>query len=359
MSAAILHGGGVEQFIVNVLSHIDSNRYQIEVLLPSGRSYEREPDLLEMGIPVRKYDCSSWITKIRQLRDIICEDDIDIVHFHTGHESAISYWATVGTKAKVVCHAHTSMSGDENKSFFHLRVKDIGFFYSRLIYGLTTRLACSEEAAAFLFGSKGARILFNGIDLSRFEAESARKNKFSICINARLNEQKNPLFILEVISSLKKLNPGITVEWIGVGELEEVVKNKINELSLEETVKMLGAVANPEKVLARNRYFLLPSLYEGLGIAVIEAQAMGLLCFVSDKVPKLADCGGCHYISLNKAPEEWARIMDDSMQHEEKPSIEMGQLRLFDIKHTVKQLEEIYDKVCATNERHRKYAGVM
>lgn len=127
-------------------------------------------------------------------------------------------------------------------------------------------------------------VINNGIDLKRFITPENKANEYTSCINARFDPPKNPYFVVDVIDKLVKKESKIILEWIGTGYMEREIKQYTKKMQLEDHIKFLGTTKNVENVLWRNKYFLLPSQYEGLGIVLIEAQAAGLKCFISDKV---------------------------------------------------------------------------
>ena len=239
------------------------------------------------------------------------------------------------------------MSGDENKKIFHQNLKKIIFAISKLIYrNMSLCVACSDQAGQFMFGYNGKyKVLENGIDLKRFYCIDKSREDYSFCVNARFDPQKNPYFIIDIVNEIVKSEPSTFLKWVGAGYMEKDIKKYTKELRLEKHVEFLGTTENVEKILWNNKYFLFPSKYEGLGIVLIEAQAAGLKCFASDKVPHLANCGGVKEISLNKTAKEWADIILNEIKNETELCVDEEKLKKFDIHYTVKKLENIYDKI--------------
>jgi glycosyltransferase involved in cell wall biosynthesis len=185
----------------------------------------------------------------------------------------------------------------------------------------------------------------NGIDFARFCTNDHSRSDYSLCINARFDTPKNPLFVVDVISELVKLEPQVSLEWIGSGYMQPEVEKRIRQLNLEKHIMLLGIVEHVENVLTRNRFFMLPSLNEGLPIALVEAQVVGLKCFISDQVPDLAQCGGCVVIPLEKSAAEWAKIMLEEMRKCPEARIDKARINRFDIDTTVKKLEKLYEEL--------------
>lgn len=348
MCVVILHGGGVEQYILNVLDQIDHSIFQIEVLLPKG-DYDREKELKKRKIEIKKYDCTSLKEKIKNFYIILKENKYDIVHLFTGNEAAmLCLIAKMAGHRKIIVHSHASQSGDENKKFLHLIKKKIIFQIAKIIYWKNALcLACSEEASDFMFGryNKTVYILRNGIDMKKFRKENTVQKEMSFVINARFEPVKNPYFVIDILFELIKKNPQTTLEWIGSGGMKREIEDYVKELQIENHINFLGTVNDVENVLNRNRFFLLPSLSEGLPIVLIEAQAVGLKCFISSHISKLINCGGCVEISLEKTAKEWAEIILDEIEKGLDIHIEEDKIAKFSVQDTVNQLEKIYKEL--------------
>lgn len=340
--------GGVEQYILNVLDYIDRSLYQIDVLLPDG-VYDREVELEKRNIKVKKYNRTSYKEEILNFYKILKHNQYDIVHFFTGNEAALLCMIAkrAGNK-KIIVHSHASKSGDENIKILHVLMKKIYFYLAKAIYRkYALCLACSEKAGEFMFGkhNENVRILGNGIDLERFHNGNNISDNMSFAINARFNPQKNPYFVIDIFSELIKKKSTSRLEWIGTGEMEKEIKDYAKNLQIEKYINFLGTVNDVEYVLRRNRFFLLPSICEGLPIVLIEAQAAGLKCFISDNITEQIDCGGCFKISLDRTAEEWAEIILEEIKKNPVAKIKKDKIEKYSIKYTIKELENIYEEI--------------
>lgn len=144
------------------------------------------------------------------------------------------------------------------------------------------------------------------------------------------------------MAELRKLRSDFVYEWIGGGELREQMEAFIREKGLQDHVELLGIRNDIEKLLPHRDLFFMPSLFEGLGIALIEAQAAGLPCLGSDQIPQMADCGGCRFLSLEESPARWAAVISDILDGKHTLSVDPEKLRKFDISYTIEQLEQVY-----------------
>ena len=121
------------------------------------------------------------------------------------------------------------------------------------------------------------------------------------------------------------------------------IKKLIKKYKLEDTITLLGVRDDIEKVLPQMDFMLFPSKWEGLGIALIEAQASGIPCFISDRIPREADCGLCTIISLDDNQKIWAYKINEYINSKTyNNKINKDYIEKFSINSTVRVLEEIY-----------------
>ena len=160
----------------------------------------------------------------------------------------------------------------------------------------THKLACGNEAGKFLYGNKKFNIINNAIDIDKFY--NARKlneingidikNKYVILHVGRLSEQKNHNFIVKIMS---KLDKDIVLFCCGTGPLEKDIKNLIINNNLENNMVLLGSRNDIPNLMKTANLMILPSLYEGLPVSLIEAQASGLKSISSNTIDKDCDLG--------------------------------------------------------------------
>ena len=175
-----------------------------------------------------------------------------------------------------------------------------------------------------------------------------RTGSHNFAIVARMSDEKNPIFVLDVIKCLYRYYPDLNFVWVGDGEMRNKVERYIEDRDLSRNVQLLGKQNNLEEILACCDYFLLPSKLEGAPLVLIEAQAAGLKCFASDRVPNVIDCGGVSFIELDKSAEEWAAEIHRQIEDEPKAKISEALLHRFNVKETVKALSEVYDRLVET-----------
>lgn len=157
--------GGVEQYILNLVDHIDKSKYEFSVLLFGERKYDNEEELIVRNIKIYK------ILNRNNFKELINKEKINIVHLTLGYQSYT--YAKIALKSnakKVIIHSHTSLSGRENIGLIQKLARKLLFLYAnKFICTKTINLACSDLAAQYLFDKKtDVEIAYNGIDLKRF-----------------------------------------------------------------------------------------------------------------------------------------------------------------------------------------------
>lgn len=116
----------------------------------------------------------------------------------------------------------------------------------------------------------------------------------------------------------------------------------IREKGLQDHVKLLGIRNDIEQLLPARDLFFMPSLFEGLPISLIEAQAAGLPCLISDTITREIDCGACRFQSLEASSADWAKVLSDILDGSYSLAVDPEKLRKFDISYTIDQLEQVY-----------------
>jgi len=358
--------GGIEKYMLNIFDHIDRTEFPFDVALPGLHKQQNEDALINRGINVIHYQATSLSQQIREVKRILDAGDYDIVHVMQSYVTLETYavFALVAISEqkhhhyKVICHSH----GTENKTKSVNPIKKMmrsayrtllrkGFSRADMLVG------CSKEACGFLYGvDADFTIFYNGIDLDRFtkkytgEELLSIKEKYNIVEGkpkfvtvARMCDDKNPLFLIEIIKQLLDFYPNLSFTWVGDGEFRDGIESEVKKSGISDHVRLLGTQEQVSKIVSCCDYFLLPSKIEGAPLVLIEAQAVGLRCFASDRVPNIIDCGGVSFIELDKTPEEWADEIHRQIESEPKAKVNMDLLKRFDINETVKTLSHVYN----------------
>lgn len=228
------------------------------------------------------------------LNSLLCNEEYEAVHVHlTGKYALLPLIAskTHGIKHRIY-HAHNPKEIYDIHTYLRwLRYEPLCILYSNVY------LACSKMAGDSIFGKRNYYLVKNTIDVNKFKfnladrvsvrRELGLKDDDVVIGNvSRLAKQKNPFFTVDIFTEIVNKNNNAYLVWVGDGPLRHVVEEKIQDSGIEKNVIFTGSRTDVNKVYSAFDVFILPSMYEGLGIVFIEAQANGLPVFTSTKVPQ-------------------------------------------------------------------------
>lgn len=195
-------------------------------------------------------------------------------------------------------------------------------------------------------------VIRNGVDVNRFrKSEISREEKrqsigitsdaFVVGHIGRFSEQKNHAFLLQVFQKIVERKPNAHLLLIGNGELQEEITQKIKQQNLESNVTILSHRIDIPELLHTMDVMVFPSLYEGLSVTLVEAQASGLRCVVSDSInPANYLSENTIPVSLQESPERWAEItLDSSIKN-----MEYGNIEDYDMGKEIRRLEDLYQR---------------
>lgn len=347
--------GGAETFMMNAYREIDRSKIQFDFLIYDDfkdvTPYHQEIKSLGGNIYIVPNPNKHILSYIKVVKKLLKDKKIDIVHSEIFFGGGINLWIakTVGIKKRIV-HSHATSDGKGNRFPFPIIRK---LFHFLIKNNATDYLACSHEAGIGLYGENQPFIFVpNGIDLEkyRFVSESKEqlreelvipKDAFVVGNIGRFEEQKNHTFLIEIFEEIVKQKPDSHLVLIGTGSLQNEVKEKVEKKKLSEKVSFLGERNDIPELLKTMDVFLLPSLYEGLPIVAVEAQAANLKLVLSTEVSKETQLSeNVQFVSLDKTAKEWATlVLSEPFENNPKPKLEV-----YDMKKTADQLEKIYLK---------------
>ena len=361
-----MNRGGLETWLMHVLRHIDRERFQMDFLVHTEEPCPYDDEVRSLGSKIIPcLDPSKPWMYDRNFKRILREyGPYDIVHSHVHHFSG--YVLRLAKQAGIsvrIAHSHNDTSSAEAKAGFYRRL------YLTLTEWWIARYAtlgfgCSRKAAADLFSPSWEsdprwQILYCGINLNPFRDSIDRvalrselgipSEAFVIGHVGRFAEQKNHLFLLEIAAEVAKHEPKMRLLLVGEGSLRANIDQKVLQLGLSEIVIFAGVRPDvPHIMRGVMDVFLFPSLHEGLGLVLIEAQAAGLACIFSNVVPEEADAIKplVQRISLSQPVSEWVQVVlhQREMRSTITPSdaLALVETSPFNIETSVKQLESIY-----------------
>ncbi len=356
--------GGVESVIMNYYRKMDKNKFQIDFLCNT-KIVAYEDEIINSGGKIYKITARSENYKKykKELKEFyrIYGKDYDTIWVNICSLANIDYMKMAKKyhiKYRII-HSHNSENMDSKLRGILHRVNRL--FIKNYATDFWT---CSEEAGRWFYNDKIINsnkysIINNAIDLEKYkfndEVRDDYRKKLDIDSNfvvgnvGRLHFQKNQEFLLEVFNEIQKSINNAKLLLIGQGEDEKKLKEKTKALGLEDKVIFMGMRYDIPNLLQAMDIFVFPSVFEGLGIVGIEAQANGLPTYASqDVIPSIIKMSDdCKFISLNKTPKEWAEIILDSKKENRKSNeeaIHTLQERGYDINLEVKKLERYFER---------------
>ena len=363
-----LKKGGTENVMINIVKNIDRDRFHIDFLI-----FDKTPDqsddkkyLESLGCRFYQITARGVDRKLhnRELDEFFRDHEYDIVHTHMDAigEEALKAAKKYGIKA-LIAHSHNTDQLDNPKGLKDHLHKCYLIYEKHLLRRYAEYfVACSPEAGKWLFGDKICNsekylLLKNSIDSSAYSFDEETRNEVrkelglegrKVIIHVgQFRTQKNHGKVIEVFNELHERDESFALVLVGTGEEQDNIKSKVEELGLKEDVLFLGNRNDIPELLMSADVFLFPSLYEGLGIALLEAQAADLICVVSDTIPELAVLTEkVKAVNLTESASVWGDIVEEMMG---KYTVRRDRSELFtekgyDINAQIKVLESFYMK---------------
>lgn len=353
---------GVEKILTDYYQNIDRSKLQFDFLTPGVCKNEDLREKIEVlggkVIELNVLNCHSRIKRYilfgKGILKILRNGDYAVVHANTGSVvmlSLISFFAWIGHAKIRIAHSH-----NDGKTTIAHKIKKC-VLYPLLMICPTHYFACSQSAGQYVFPKavwNKINVIPNGIDTRRFcynedvrikmRKELKINNRFAIgCVGA-FTEQKNHKFLFDIFEKTHRICVDAVLVLVGAGELLEQMKDRVSRDNLSDSVVFVGTSNRVNEILQAMDCFVLPSIYEGLGIAAIEAQAAGLPTLCSDVLPPETKVTGLiEYMSLSSPANEWAsKILSYQLIHERPDtSVEIMKSE-YDIQTAAKKLEQIY-----------------
>lgn len=342
---------GIGNFIMNIYRNIDREKVQFDFIVHETREVSFEDEIKALGgrVFTATRKSVSPVKNFMDIKRIVREGHYDIVFRHTDISTvAFDLLAAKWGGAKIrISHSH-------NTTTPHARLHKL--FMPFLNYVVTDRFACSPKAGEWLYGGKPFTFIVNAIRLDTFSynKEVREKMRQQEGLDGRLvvghvgnfMTPKNHTFQLDILAELIKLDPSVCMVFVGDGAWRERIENKISDLHLENNIKLVGVRNDIPALLQAMDVFLFPSLYEGLPIAMVEAQCAGLPVLASDCITADVDVTPLvEKMSLGDSAKAWAeKILEMAKQERKAPDEALFAKKGFDIREMVKQYEELANR---------------
>ena len=354
--------GGAETLIMNLYRNIDREKVQFDFLCHNRIEAKYTDEIRSMGgkmFMVNGITHGGFFKYKKSLYNFFKEHpEYQTVHSHNDLLSGIIL--TQAKKAGVknrYSHSHSTYKMSSIFSKVYAFILKLFFVNS-----VTHAFACADAAGKALYMGKMKKnfeVISNGVDTSRFVFTKEKREKIlkelgledKIVIGhiGRFIDAKNHKFLIKIFNEISKIDDNVRLVLVGEGKLKAETEEQVKNLNLTDKVHFLGSRTDINEILSAFDLLLFPSLYEGLSVAMVEAQTSGVPILASDTVSsEVAITDRVKQISLEKRPEEWAQIAlelikENKVTNREEYADKVAKAG-FDIKETAKKLQEFYLK---------------
>lgn len=304
--------GGVESFIMNVYRNVDREKVQFDFIVHKKVDGDFIPEIEAMGGKVFLAPRKSKhpFKNLKMIKDTVKAGNYAAVIRHSANAYCVLDLkaAKSGGAKKVIFHSHSTST----------KLKTIHKFFRGMMKTVPTeRFACSNNAGRWMYGDADFKVICNAIDIKKYafnkEKQDELRKEFGLLGKkvfihvGNLRAPKNHLFLISFFEKVVRNNSDAVLLLVGEGEERANIEAKISELGIEENVKLLGLRHDIPELLNMADVFFLPSVYEGLPVSVIEAQAAGLKCLISDVITEdVVVTDLVTRMSLDRSLEDWA-----------------------------------------------------
>lgn len=345
--------GGLETMLMNYYRNVDRSKVQFDFLVHRDFEADYDKEILELGgkihhLPVLNPFGPDYL---KQLDRFYKEHpEYKIVHSHLDCLAGIPLkYAKKNNIPVRIAHAHNS---NQTKN---LKYPIKMFCRGNITKNANYLFACSEEAGKWMYQGAPFEVLHNAIDAEKYIYNIEIRNKVRSGLGfdsntlvvghiGRFMPQKNHSFLLDIFAEVLKQRSNSILLLVGEGDLETETKKKACDLGISKNVIFAGVRSDVPELLQAMDVFMLPSLYEGLPLVMVEAQAAGLPCLISDKVP--IECvktnGLVDQIPIDAGAGRWADKVINVTKIERRNTFEEIKNADFDIKENAKRLEDFY-----------------
>ncbi|MFH5186064.1 glycosyltransferase family 1 protein [Paenibacillus sp. TAB 01] len=352
----IMNRGGLETMLMNYYRQIDRSRIQFDFIVHREEEGHYDAEIQSLGGRIYRMPQirpGNYRLYFKKLDAFFAEhNEYKVVHSHINENS--SFVLRAAKRAGVPCriaHSHLSDLGIDLKLPFRL--------YARMAMkdNPNRYFACSYHAGQWLFGkqlaaSQQVTVLNNAVHVEQFQYDPDVRSRLREELGAgdrlvighigRFNKQKNHDFLLDVFKAVQELRPDTLLVLAGDGQLRPEMERKAARLGLSGSIRFLGVREDVPELMQAMDLFVFPSLFEGLPVVLVEAQAAGLNCLVSDAITQESDVTGrVRFISLKESAESWARTIAGASP-ERRDTAELLRARGYDTGTMTQWLADYY-----------------
>lgn len=347
-----LNRGGAETLVMNIYRNIDRSKIQFDFVVHHEDEGAYEEEVRKLGGKVYRVPNYRGTNHFayKKAWDKLLKNHPEYKIIHCHKESIVALVMDEANKNGRIAIAHSHNT--QNIPGFKGKVMDV--LNKNVDAKADYRFACSVDAGYWMFGrDKDFTVIDNGIEVENFtynpeiRAKIREKPGFSdkkvLGHIARFNKQKNHSFLIDIFADLIKEDDDYLLVLAGVGDLKEEIEKKVKDFGIEDKVIFLGSIGYVNKLLQAIDIFILPSLYEGLAVSTIEAQAAGLKCLLADTIDKNSKITDLvEFIPIDQGTRPWIEAILEVGNYERKDTSDEIKKAGFDIRETAEKLSEFY-----------------
>lgn len=332
--AGAMDVGGIENQLMHLLRNADPEKFQIDFTTTMDAPfYQNEIEALGgRCIRIPNTDGRHFLRYCRALYRVMKDGGYDVVHSHELFHSGMVL--RTAKRAGVPCrfvHAHNWSDGDGSGRQRWIRKWYNAVMRRWIVRYATEFCACSTLAGEYLYGKQitqqaNYHLIFNSVDTAKFLDHYDRRELGEFCDDGWVNVMqvgrftpiKNQLFTVQIVRELQRRGDHIRILCVGNNgnAYEQQVRAAIAEYGLQEQMLLLGVRKDVDVLARKANAFLLPSLYEGMPLVMIEAQAAGLPCVTADTYSREVDfgIGYVQWLQLEQSASAWADALERAVQ---------------------------------------------
>ena len=345
-----MNRGGLESMIMNYYRSIDRDRFQFDFLTHREHEGDFDAEIKKLGgriyhVPPLNPFSGRYATALKQF---YAAHPYRVVHAHLDCMSAYPLKAAKEAGVyKRIAHAHNTSQNKDIKYPIKLMSRGKIAKYATDLY------ACGREAGDWMYRGAPYTVLNNAIDARAYvyNADIRHEVRGSLRLDGKLvighigsmNAVKNQTFLLEIFAALHEEMPESMLLLVGDGPDRKALEQKAAALRIADAVFFTGVRSDIPRLLQAMDVFVFPSLFEGLPVSLVEAQAAGLPCIVSDAVS--VECRlteQLRFLSLNRPARDWAGMIRRAAAVQRQDTYEEIRAAGYDVRENVKRLEELY-----------------
>ncbi|RDB57682.1 glycosyltransferase family 1 protein [Paraeggerthella hongkongensis] len=345
-------GGGVEAVVMNYYRHINRERVQFDFIIDSDSTVVSAEEIDGLGGRLYEVPPYQHLGEYQKaLGGLLAQNSYSIAHSHINTLSVFPL--RVAKRASVpvrIAHSHATMGkGEIKRNLIKLILRPFTNAYP------TDRVACSRYAGEWLFGKNtDFTVIPNAVELGRFRFDTVSRAEVraawgvddGCCVVGnlgRMESTKNQAFLINAFARMHAAHPDSMLIIAGCGSLREPLEKMACSMGLAESVRFLGQVDDVSHLYQGMDVFVLPSLYEGFGMALLEAQVAGVPSVVSNRVsPEVVLTDSCRLLPLESGTDAWAREIWAQFEGGDRKDAAGKAFEPFDIDNASEKLEAFY-----------------